>query len=84
MSLSAMRTRFNYRSGLHLFHDVPSVDFYCGLAGSDFVGNLLIEHSGDHESHDLSFPRGQCVIALLQIVDLGLLFSRGASRWRAC
>ena len=35
--------QFNDRSGLHLFHDVPAVNFHCGLAGSEFVGNLLVE-----------------------------------------
>ncbi len=66
--------QFSYRSGLHLLHDVTSVDFYCGLAGPDFAGNLLIEHSADYESHNLPLSRGQCLIALLQIVDRGLLF----------
>jgi hypothetical protein len=51
-------------------HDVTSVDFYCGLAGSDFVGDLLIEHSADYESHNLPLSRGQCPIALLQIVEM--------------
>jgi hypothetical protein len=32
------------------------VDFYCGLARSDFGGNLLIQHSGDDFSHNL-LPR---------------------------
>src|SRR4029077_5916733 len=64
-------------SGLHLLHDVASVDFYCGLAGSNFRGNLLIEPSGNHQSHYLPLSRSQSVIALLQIVDLALLFLRG-------
>jgi hypothetical protein len=55
-------------------HDVTSVDFYCGLAGPDFVGDLLIEHSADYESHNLPLSSGQCLITLLQIVDRGLLF----------
>ena len=71
-----MRTNFNHGSGLHLLHDVAAVDFYRGLAGSDFVGNQLIEHSGDYESHNLAFSSSQRVIMLLQIVDLGLLFPR--------
>ena len=48
----------NYRSSLHLVHDVASVDFYCCFARSDFGGNLLIEHSGDDESHNLLLARG--------------------------
>src|SRR4029077_1810780 len=48
------------------------------LAGSDFGGNLLIEKSGDHKSHDLALTRGQSVIASLQVVDLGLSFSVSA------
>jgi hypothetical protein len=59
-------------------HDIASVDFYCGLARSDFGGNLLIQHSGDDESHNLLLPCSQCAIVLLQIVDLGLLLLRGA------
>src|SRR4029077_14430784 len=70
--------QINYRSGLHLLHHVAPVDFYTGLPGSDFGRNLLIEHSGDHKSHNLTLSCGQCVIALLQVVDLGLSFSSGA------
>src|SRR5229473_45535 len=60
---------------MHLLHDVASVDLYCCLAGSDFGGNVLVENAGDHEGHNLPLSRSQCVIALVQIVDLGLLFS---------
>jgi len=42
--------------------------------GSDFVCDLFIEHSAEYESHNLPLSSGQCVIALLQIVDRGLLF----------
>jgi len=44
--------------GLHLLHDVASVDFYGGLAGSDFVGDLLIELSGNQESQNLARSLG--------------------------
>src|SRR4029077_4243719 len=54
------------------------MDFYCCLAGSEFVGDLLIEQSGNHESHNLPLSCGQIVIAFLQFVHLGLLLSRGA------
>src|SRR5579859_4354870 len=52
------------------------MDFYSGLAGSDFRSNLLVEQSRNNESHDLSFSRGQGLVALLHIENLGLLFSR--------
>jgi hypothetical protein len=45
------------RFGLHLLHDVAPVDFYGGLAGSDFEGDLLIELSGNHERQNLLFSR---------------------------
>jgi hypothetical protein len=60
------------------FHDVPSMNFHGGLAGSDLVGNLLIQHAGNHERHNLPLSRSQFAMALLQIVDLGRLFSHGA------
>src|SRR5580700_2109408 len=60
--------QISYRSGPHLLHHVASVDFYCGLAGSDFGRNLLIEHSGDHKSHNLTLSCGQWVIALLPVI----------------
>ena len=70
MSLSAIRTNSATDPACIFLHDVTSVDFYCGLAGSDFVGDLLIEHSADYESHNLPLSRGQCPIALLQIVEM--------------
>ena len=68
--------QFNDRFGAHLLHDVASVDFYCRLTGSDFVGDLLIEHSANYQTHDLPLSRGQFLIALLQIVDCGLFCYR--------
>ena len=71
--MSLLPDQINYRSGLHLMHDVASVDFYCGFAGSNFRGNLLIEHPGDHQNHYLLLSRGQCAIAIHRSADLGLL-----------
>jgi hypothetical protein len=50
---------------------VASVDFYGCLAGSNFRGNLLLEHSGNDESHNLPLSRSQ-------ILDLDLPFLRTA------
>ncbi len=54
------------------------MDFYCGLAGADFGGNVLVKHAGDDEGHHLPLSCGQRFITLVQGVDLGLLFSRRA------
>src|SRR5579862_5134685 len=52
------------------------MDFYGRLAGADFGGNVLVEHAGDYEGHHLPLSRGQCLITLVQRVDLGLVLSR--------
>ena len=57
---------------------MASVDFHSGLTGSDFRGNLLIQHSRNHESHNFPLSRSQRLITVPQTVDFRLLFARGA------
>ena len=50
----------------HLGHHLSAVNFYRDLAGSKFVGGLLVEHAGYDHSHDFALSASQGSISLLQ------------------
>ena len=57
---------------------MAAMDLYGSFAGPEFRGNLLVKHPGNHEVHDLALSCRQFAVALLQLVNLSLLFPRGA------
>src|SRR5262245_25146917 len=44
------------RRGLHLLHDVATVNLQRDLADAQLRGRLLVEQSADHERKHLAFP----------------------------
>src|SRR5579863_1473263 len=54
---------------------MAAMDLYRRLAGADFGGNMFVEHARDYQGHNLPLTCGQCVVALVQIIGLGLLLS---------
>src|ERR1700676_2737247 len=63
------------RFGLHLPHHMPALNLHRDFTGSELKGNLLIEHAGNHQAHDLAFPRGQGLVALSKFSALFLLLA---------
>src|SRR5580700_4626009 len=64
--------QFNERVRLHLMHDVPSMDLYCGFAGSDFPSNLFVRYAGHHQFHNGSLSRCQGKVSSMQFADFTL------------
>ena len=44
--------------GLGLFHHVGSMGLDGQCTGPEFIGDLLVEQSGDHQVQHFSFARG--------------------------
>jgi len=41
---------------------MPALDLHGNLAGSELIGDLLVEHDGDHQTHQLALTRGEWLI----------------------
>jgi len=57
---------------------IVHADFHRGLGCTDSGSNLLIQHAGDHQTHDFLFSSRESMKPLLQDVKPRLLFIRDA------
>ena len=60
--------------GFHFLHDVGAMKFDRSLGGSEFAGDLFIEHSRGNEGHDFALARGELFIAFAQFAIFRALF----------
>ena len=61
--------QIDQRPGLHLSHDLASMDLHRCLAQLKLSCNLLVRASGDDEREDFPFARSQDIKAILQACD---------------
>src|SRR6266566_452859 len=50
----------------HLLHDVGAMKFDRSLGGSEFAGDLFIQHSRSNERHHFTFAWSKLLVALVQ------------------
>src|SRR5579871_1661773 len=48
------------RVSLHLLHDTAPLHFDGCFAGTQFTGNLLVQQTGNHQAHHVTFTASQC------------------------
>src|SRR5580704_13489689 len=78
LKLAGHSHQFSQRSGLHLAHNVSSMDLHGDFAGPEIRGYLFIEHPGNHKTHDLALACGQRLVTFSQLSKLGLPLPRYA------
>ena len=65
------------RLGPHFSHDLTSMRLHRDLADPELAADLLIQQTGDHQSHDLLFAVTEGPVTVSQLAHLRLLAKRG-------
>ena len=58
------------RLRFHFIHNPAAVDLDGLLAGSELIGDLLVQQAANHQRHHLAFPRGQHRVTLCNRIPL--------------